>query len=233
MAPEVINGEGYGFSCDWWSLGVILFEMLFGYPPFSAKTRHATRMKIMNYRQHLVFPRQPVVSNEAKSLIRRLICDRDERLGSKRSSQTGSRQGSKLVSGLETECVEDIKNHPWFWGTDFDSLHLQEPPFQPYLADPTDTRYFEELSTEDVLKPEGVVGVERARDIMLRDKVHGQSVMDIRKELAFKGYTYRGKARMSDKSVTRLAGGMEGLEFFEAPMTLMDREPSSGRAMSL
>lgn len=232
MAPEVISGEGYGFSCDWWSLGVILFEMLYGFPPFVAATRHATRMKIMNYRQHLHFPSYPQVSSEAKSLMKSLLCDRDERLGSKVTVAKGGRRKRTLSSvGKRTEAVEDIKNHPWFHGIDFETLHLQQPPFQPCLTDPTDTRYFEKLSTDDVLRPEGAGhGAERARDILLRDKVHGPALLNIRKDMAFKGYTYRGKKRISEKQIGKLIDDMEGVEFFDPAPKLTASE--SGRAMS-
>lgn len=232
MAPEVLSREGYGFSCDWWSLGVILFEMLYGYPPFKGKSAHATRMKIMNFRQHLVFPPTPRVSNEAKLLIRALICDRGVRLGSRFASSNNRRRQTQMqAQGLETECVDEIKGHPWFRGINFDSLHLQEPPFKPQLSSALDTKYFEELSTEDVLKPDGAPGHERARDILLRDKVHGQALLEIRKDMAFKGYTYRGKARVDERNLTQLAIQMEDSEFFDCPM--IEREESfGGRAMS-
>ncbi|KAG6378156.1 kinase-like domain-containing protein [Boletus reticuloceps] len=50
MSPEVIRGNGYSFSCDWWSLGVIMFECLYGHPPFLSNSRHVTRQKILNWK---------------------------------------------------------------------------------------------------------------------------------------------------------------------------------------
>ncbi|CCG84484.1 protein of unknown function [Taphrina deformans PYCC 5710] len=232
MAPEVINGQGYGFSCDWWSLGVIVFEMVFGYPPFSAKTRHATRMKILNFRQHLVFPARPRVSTDLKTLIRRLICDRDERLGTRNSTAVFGRKNKKGHTDLrEAECVQDIKNHPWFQTIDFDTIHLQEPPFKPRLSNAADTKYFEEMENDEVLD-NGIVGAERARDILLRDKTHGQALLDIRKDMAFKGYTYRGKKKISRTQLAHLVDDMSGLDFFHAPESQAE-SLSGGRAMSL
>ena len=231
MAPEVISGDGYGFSCDWWSLGVILFEMLFGYPPFSAKSRHATRMKILNYRQHLIFPSKPRVSSEVKTLIRRLICDREERLGSQQQFQVSRRKKKQEPDRIETECVEDIKNHPWFADIHFESLHLQSPPFQPNVTDPFDTRYFEEIEGDETLQAD-VTGPERARDILLRDKIHGSELLKIRKDMAFKGYTYRGRKALKRSPVTQLEDDMEGLEFYDTVEEEIYEGPSSGRAMS-
>jgi serine/threonine protein kinase len=48
IAPEVFGSGGYGVECDWWSVGVILFEMLVGYPPFCAETPEATYRKVMH-----------------------------------------------------------------------------------------------------------------------------------------------------------------------------------------
>lgn len=234
MAPEVIGGEGYGFSCDWWSLGVIFFEMLFGFPPFVGKSRHITRMKILNYRQHLEMPVLPSASRQAKNLIKRLICEREDRLGSHNKVVRGPRRGTKaIVAELrETECVEDIKMHPWFQGVEFESLHLKTPPFQPDLANAFDTRYFEELDTDETLQADAI-GLERARDILLRDKVHGPELLNIRKGMAFKGYTYRSKNRpRTNFDIPMLVDEMEEAEFFDTVESLGESH-WGGRAMSM
>jgi len=51
IAPEVLLQAGYTGQCDWWSLGVILFEMLYGYPPFISDSRQNTKIRIVNWRQ--------------------------------------------------------------------------------------------------------------------------------------------------------------------------------------
>lgn len=88
-------------TCDWWSLGVIMFEMLVGYPPFCSDVPQETYRKVMNWQRTLVLPKEVIISEEAESLIRQLCCDASERLG---------RNG-----------IEEIKSHPFFkvcfrWG---------------------------------------------------------------------------------------------------------------------
>ena len=113
-----IVGQGYTFSCDWWSLGVILFECLYGYgadffactigthsippcitryPPFVSNSRHITRQKILNWRQALRFPSRPRVSPEGVDLMQRLLCEPEDRLGSQSTVST-SRPNSLIVS---------------------------------------------------------------------------------------------------------------------------------------
>ena len=70
-APEVFQQTGYTSSCDWWSLGVIMYEMLIGYPPFCSETPYETHRKIMNWRESLVFPPEVPISESAKETIRR------------------------------------------------------------------------------------------------------------------------------------------------------------------
>jgi serine/threonine protein kinase len=70
-APEVFQQTGYNSSCDWWSLGVIMYEMMIGYPPFCSETPFETHRKIMNWRESLVFPPEIPISENAKETIRR------------------------------------------------------------------------------------------------------------------------------------------------------------------
>lgn len=79
VAPEVqgkrtsaINVVGYTETVDWWSMGVILFEMLVGYPPFASETPRETWHKIQNWRKYLVIPPDADVSIQAADLIRYL-----------------------------------------------------------------------------------------------------------------------------------------------------------------
>lgn len=125
IAPEVFLQTGYGNECDWWSLGCILFEMLVGYPPFCSDTPHETYKKIMQWRTELVFPDDLHVPPDAVSLIKSLICDSKERLGS----------------------ADDLKRHSFFKGTDFDGLRTSKAPFIPQLKSITDTTYF---PTDDI-----------------------------------------------------------------------------------
>ncbi len=68
IAPEVFL-QSYGQECDWWSVGVIMFEMLCGYPPFCADTPSDTYRKIMNWEDTLQFPEEVDLSDEAQDLI--------------------------------------------------------------------------------------------------------------------------------------------------------------------
>lgn len=137
ISPEVLqsqNGEGvYGRECDWWAVGIFLYEMLIGDPPFYADSLVGTYGKIMDHRNSLQFPDDVEISKEAKSLIRGLLTDRTKRLG--RSS------------------VDEIKQHPFFindqWS--FDNLRDSIPPVVPELSSDDDTRNFDDIEKSDAL----------------------------------------------------------------------------------
>ncbi|KAE8452378.1 Cobalt uptake protein cot1 [Mollisiaceae sp. DMI_Dod_QoI] len=122
IAPEIFSGHGYGQDCDWWSLGTIMFECQIGWPPFCAEDAHDTYRKIVNWRQSLYFPEDVQLGPEAENLIRSLVCNTENRLG---------RGGA-----------DEIKNHKFFRGVDFDSLRRIRAPFEPKLSSNVDTTYF-------------------------------------------------------------------------------------------
>ncbi|KAJ3319631.1 hypothetical protein HDV06_006193 [Boothiomyces sp. JEL0866] len=150
VAPEVLLGKGYDKSCDWWSAGVILFEMLFGYPAFSSSNGTITKKKILNWEKTLVLPPNPVVSEEAKDLIRKLICSAENRLGGKVLKIPSADPESLVASMMEDGDARDIKDHPWFEGFDWEDLQLATPPFIPQLQEKTDTSHFDEIDQERI-----------------------------------------------------------------------------------
>lgn len=125
IAPEVLLKKGYGMECDWWSLGAIMYEMLVGYPPFYSEEPMSTCRKIVNWRNHLKFPEEAKLSVEAKDLIRKLLCNVEQRLG--------------------TKGAHEIKSHTWFKGTEWDRLYQVEAAFKPEVKDELDTQNFEKF----------------------------------------------------------------------------------------
>jgi len=151
IAPEIFLLQGYGNECDWWSLGAIMFECLVGYPPFCSESTHDTYKKIIDWQTHLQFPDDVHLSRESEDLIRRLLCGQDKRLP-----------------------VEQIKNHPFFYGVDWVTIRDIDAPFVPNLRSMTDTSYFptEELAT-------------------VPDQPVGADTSGAHKDLAFLGYTFK------------------------------------------
>uniref|UniRef100_A0A5B7A2A9 non-specific serine/threonine protein kinase n=2 Tax=Davidia involucrata TaxID=16924 RepID=A0A5B7A2A9_DAVIN len=129
IAPEVLLKKGYAMECDWWSLGAIMFEMLVGYPPFYSDDPMSTCRKIVNWRTHLKFPEEAKLSAEAKDLISKLLCNVNQRLGSKGA--------------------DEIKVHPWFKGIDWDKIYQMEAAFIPEVNDELDTQNFEKFEESD------------------------------------------------------------------------------------
>lgn len=125
IAPEVLLKKGYGMECDWWSLGAIMYEMLVGYPPFYSDEPMATCRKIVNWRTHLKFPEEAKLSAEAKDLIGKLLCNVEQRLG--------------------TKGAHELKAHPWFKGIQWDKLYQMEAAFLPEVNDELDTQNFEKF----------------------------------------------------------------------------------------
>ncbi|KAK4773246.1 hypothetical protein SAY87_028265 [Trapa incisa] len=129
IAPEVLLKKGYGMECDWWSLGAIMYEMLVGYPPFYSDDPMSTCRKIVNWRTHLKFPEEAKVTLEAKDLISKLLCNVDQRLG--------------------TRGADEIKVHPWFKGIDWNRLYQMKAAFIPEVNDELDTQNFEKFEEVD------------------------------------------------------------------------------------
>ncbi|KAK9265929.1 hypothetical protein L1049_021446 [Liquidambar formosana] len=125
IAPEVLMKKGYGMECDWWSLGAIMYEMVVGYPPFYSEEPMSTCRKIVNWRSHLKFPEEAKLSADAKDLICKLLCNVEQRLG--------------------TKGAHEIKTHPWFKGIQWDRLYQMEAAFIPEVNDELDTQNFEKF----------------------------------------------------------------------------------------
>lgn len=80
ISPEVLESQGehgvYGRECDWWSVGVFVYEMLIGDTPFYADSLVGTYSKIMNHKNSLSFPSDIEISQNAKSLIYAFLTNR-------------------------------------------------------------------------------------------------------------------------------------------------------------
>jgi len=136
LAPEIIQSKGHNKAVDWWALGILIYEMLAGYPPFYDENPFGIYQKILAGK--IEFPQH--FNKDAKDLVKKLLtADRTKRFAC-------------LKDG-----AADIKNHKWFKGTDWPK-QLQKkvkPPFVPTYRAPNDTSNFDKYpdSTEDRSRP--------------------------------------------------------------------------------
>ncbi|CAF99028.1 unnamed protein product, partial [Tetraodon nigroviridis] len=134
ISPEVLKSQGgdgyYGRECDWWSVGVFIFEMLVGDTPFYADSLVGTYSKIMDHKNSLNFPDDVDISKNARNIICAFLTDREVRLG---------RNG-----------VEEIKQHPFFKNDQwtFDTIRDTVAPVVPELSSDIDTSNFDEIEDD-------------------------------------------------------------------------------------
>ncbi|KAI9824077.1 MAG: hypothetical protein M1832_002145 [Thelocarpon impressellum] len=130
LAPELLLGQGYTKTVDWWTLGVLLYEMLTGLPPFYDENTNEMYRKILSEPLH--FPGPEIVPPSARDLLQKLL-DRDpqRRLGNNGASE--------------------IKAHPFFHAIDWRKLlqRKYEPTFKPNVADALDTANFDREFTSE------------------------------------------------------------------------------------
>ena len=101
LAPEIIQSKGHNKNVDWWALGVLVFEMLAGYPPFYDDNPMGIYQKIMD--GYYEFP--PHVEPKARDLVKSFLCaDRSLRLGFARVSETSSKDLPVMMSNFELFC---------------------------------------------------------------------------------------------------------------------------------
>uniref|UniRef100_A0A126X039 non-specific serine/threonine protein kinase n=1 Tax=Trebouxia arboricola TaxID=53268 RepID=A0A126X039_9CHLO len=111
LAPEIINGEGHSSAVDWWSLGILMYELVYGFTPFRGSKRDSTFDNIL--KRPLKFPAEPSTSADCQDLISKLLIrDPAKRLGS--------------IAG-----AEDIKGHPFFEHIKWALIRHTTPPFIP------------------------------------------------------------------------------------------------------
>ncbi|KAK6356582.1 serine/threonine protein kinase, AGC [Orbilia javanica] len=141
IAPEVIKGCGHTSAVDWWTLGILIYEMLYGTTPFKGKNRNATFANIL--REEVGFPESPgspQISGTCKSLIKKLLV-KDE------VKRLGSRAGAS-----------DVKAHPFFRSTQWALLRHMRPPMIPTVgkgADAVNFRLVKESESVDISASRG------------------------------------------------------------------------------
>lgn len=124
LAPEIIQSKGHGKGVDWWALGILIYELLAGYPPFYDENPFGIYQKILAGR--LEFPRH--FDPHAKDLVRKLLsADRTKRIGNLRNG------------------AEDIKRHKWFKGFDWQAMltYSYPSPIVPDVRGEGDTHNFD------------------------------------------------------------------------------------------
>lgn len=168
IAPETLRAREQTSSgslseaCDWWSVGAVLYEMIYGDPPFYSDSIPETYAKIMACERHLAFDPDVQVSDDAKDLMRRLLIQQEDRLS-----------------------LAEIKRHPFFANLDWNHVREMEAPFVPHISSPDDTSNF---SVGDEAEEEEIAAVAIAARASSSRLGHGRGYAG--EQLPFIGFTY-------------------------------------------
>jgi len=134
IAPEVLLNKGHGKPVDWWTLGILIYEMIVGYPPFVDEDPMGIYQKILSGK--IVFPK--LFDKNAKGLVKKLL-----------TADLGKRYGN-LKNG-----VDDIKQHKWFKDLNWEDLVEKKiaAPFKPSVKGDADTSNFDDYPDSDEQPP--------------------------------------------------------------------------------
>ena len=154
IAPEILTSlnnvgllaGGYGMTCDYWSLGVMAYEMVYGSTPFRHEKKSVTIGNIMNFKKSLEFPSSKKVTPEFTSLIKGLLCDSDSRLG-----------------------YQELVKHPFFSTIDWNGIRETSPPVVPVISSLDDTSNFDEFDSESSLHAPSTVNFKSAHETKERN----------------------------------------------------------------
>ena len=211
VAPEVLNKKGYGPEIDWWSVGVIFYEMLVGYVPFCSKDTSEACYKVIYWKKYVSIPSHVRISKEAEDLIFKLINSPKNRLG---------KNGAK-----------EIKDHPFFYGFNWDNIRNIKPPFIPFLRSEYDTSYFETFEEKEPFCPSKNNEIKRRNveyldysfrndslnDISLYDEYEKAiKIINEKKNNNNKNRSYENNKKMNKNFKKRSNGGNIGLKMFSS-----------------
>ena len=164
LAPEILLKKGYDKSVDWWSLGCVLYEMLYCRLPF--KFKKGEKISLSIYKEEIPFDKK--ISEDAKDFISNLLIFEPK---------------SRL--GYGTNGAENIKNHKFFKGINWNDVWDKklEPPFVPKLKDEQDLKYFDSSFTDESIG--SLLGKNSLKDKPFSNEYNGFSYLDpsVSKEL--------------------------------------------------
>ena len=149
MAPEIISGNGYGLNVDFWSLGIMLYEFLFGMVPFGEDEEEPYGIYQKVQERKLEFPGWMEKNSKTRAIITQLL----------------SKNPPKRIGGS----IENLKNHTWFSGFEWDKLIARKLK-APYLPPEKKINDIEELIRANKSMDEIIAKVEAADDIPLPRK---------------------------------------------------------------
>ncbi|PCH41422.1 AGC/RSK protein kinase [Wolfiporia cocos MD-104 SS10] len=126
IAPEVIQSSGHTSAVDWWTLGILIYEMIYATTPFKGEQRNDTFHNILNLPVH--FRDSPKVSSACKDVVTRLLDKRE-------SSRLGSKSGAS-----------EVKQHKWFVKINWGLLRNTQPPIVPTVSNGVDAVNFRQMN---------------------------------------------------------------------------------------